>query len=44
MDEQGVASGNQTEEKGLWNVEGRIGNVRGVQECCQSVQGSNEEG
>ena len=44
MDEQGASSGAQVEEKGPWNVERGTGRLERVQECCQSMQGSNEEG
>ena len=44
MDEQEASSGTQMEEKGLWNVERGIVHLGGIQESCQSMQGSTEEG
>jgi len=44
MVEQGDSSGTQVEEKGPWNMERGTGHLGKVQECCQSVQGCNEEG
>jgi len=44
MDEQGASSRTQMEEKDLWKVARRIGHWEGIQECCQSMQGCNEEG
>jgi len=43
MDEQGVSSRAQVEEKGPLNVERGTGHLGRVQECCQSMQGCNEE-
>jgi len=34
----------QMEEKGVWNMERVTGHLGGIQDCCQSMQGSNEEG
>ena len=44
MDEHGASSKTQIEEKGLSSVERGMGHWGGIQECCQSMQGSNEEG
>jgi len=44
MDEQGASSRTQMGEKGTWNVERGTGHLGGIEECCQSVQRSNEEG
>ena len=44
MDEQGASSRAQVEEKGLWNVERVTCHLGRIQECCQSIQGCNEEG
>jgi len=38
------SSRTQTEEKGIWKVERGTGRLGGVQKCCQSTQGCNEEG
>jgi len=44
MDEQGASSKTQMEEKSLQNAERGTGHLAGIQEHCQSMQGSNEEG
>ena len=43
MDEQGDSSGAQVEKKGPWNVERGTGHLGRTQECCQNMQGCNEE-
>ena len=44
MVKQGASSRDQLEEKGPWNVEIGAGHLGRVQECCQSMQGCDEEG
>jgi len=44
MDGQGASSRAQMEEKGLQNVERGTGNLEGIQESRQSMQGCNEKG
>ena len=44
MDEQGASTRGQVEEKDLWNVGRGTGHLGEAQECCQSMQGCNEEG
>ena len=44
MDKQGASSETYMEEKGLWNVERGTSHLGRIQECCQSMQGCNEEG
>ena len=44
MVKQGASRGDQTEEKGPWNVERGKGHLGRVQERGESMQGCDEEG